>query len=75
MGYNNPQNRNKRLALALSGAMDAVLGAALTLFGLGFLPLQPLEWGMPPVYFVVIGIVMFAAGLGYGIYNFSRLDE
>lgn len=65
-------NKNRRLAFLLSGAMDALIGAAFLLAGLGFLPMKI---GVPPFIMILIGGTMFIAGIGVAIYNLSRWDE
>ncbi len=75
MGYDNPEKRNKRLAVAFSSTIDALLGAVLALFGLGILPIKPINLGVAPIYLVAFGAVMFFIGVGVAIYNYSRLDE
>jgi ABC-type branched-subunit amino acid transport system permease subunit len=73
-GSNNPQ-RNKRLAMLVSGAMDAVLGAVIVLIGLGFFPVNIDEYGFPQWIVLLVGGVMFTLGAWLAIYNYSRLDE
>ncbi len=75
MGYNHPERRNRRLALALSSSLDALLGVVLVLFGLGLFPVQPEGLGIPTIIIVPIGIVMFVVGAWVAVYNYTRLDE
>jgi hypothetical protein len=65
-------NRNRRLAFLLGGATDALIGAALLLAGLDLLPVKI---GVPPFVMILIGGIMFIAGVGVAIYNLSRWDE
>ncbi len=75
MGYNNPEKRKRRLALALGGSLDVLLGAVLVFFGLGLFPVQPEDLGIPTIIIVPIGIVMFVVGASVAVYNYTRLDE
>lgn len=75
MGYDHPEKRNRRLAVAFSSTIDALLGATLILFGFGILPVKPLNLEVAPFYSVAFGAVMFFIGAGVAIYNYSRLDE
>ncbi len=64
--------KNRRLALLLSGAMDMLIGAAILLLGLGFLPV---DVNAPPWTMVLIGAILFIAGTGVATYNISRWSE
>ncbi len=65
-------NQNRRLALLLSGVMDTLIGVAFLLVGLGFISLNI---GVPPWLMILIGAIMFIAGIGVAVYNFSRWSE
>ncbi len=75
MGYNHPERRNRRLALALSGSLDTLLGAVLVLFGLGLFPVRPDGLGIPAIVILAIGAAMFVVGAWVAVYNYTRLDE
>lgn len=75
MDDNDRARGNKRLVLSLSGAMDALIGAVLLLVGLGFLPINVADYGLPRWLVILPGALMFAAGTGIAVYNFARRDE
>lgn len=74
MNGNNPQ-RNRRIVLIISGAVDAVIGAVILLIGFGFFPIDLADDGIPPVVLLVIGGFMLIMGAWMAIHNYSRLDE
>ena len=75
MNKNNDPQRSRRLAMIISGATDAVLGAAIVLIGLGFFPIDIAEYGFPQWAVLLVGGVMFTLGAWLATHNYSRLDE
>ena len=73
-GNNNPQ-RNKRLVLAFSGAIDALIGVVILIVGLGFFPIDIAEYGIPQWVILFVGGFMFIMGAWVAIRNYSRMDE
>jgi hypothetical protein len=65
----------RRLIFIISGATDALIGAAILLVGLGWVPIDFGAGGPPTWALMLIGAVMFIAGIWVAVYNFSRLDE
>ncbi len=65
----------RRLIYILSGATDALIGAAILIVGFGFLPVDIATPGVPSWLIVLIGAIMFVAGVWVAVYNFSRLEE
>jgi uncharacterized paraquat-inducible protein A len=72
---NPPPNRARRIALMLSGGIDALIGAVLLLIGFGFLPIDITQYGVQNWHVNLLGGVMFLLGAGTFAYNFSRMDE
>ncbi len=72
---NNPPNKTKRMALMLSGGMDALLGAFFLLVGFGLLPLDVTQYGFENWHALLLGGVFFVMGIGVLAYNLSRLEE
>lgn len=71
---NNP-NRTRRIVFILSGAMDALLGGILLMIGFGFLPVDVTAYGFQPWHAILLGGVLFVAGMWFVAYNASRLEE
>jgi hypothetical protein len=59
----------------ISGITDALIGAVLLLFGLGFLPFEVTKYGFENWQVNLLGAVMFILGIGTFAYNLSRLEE
>jgi hypothetical protein len=59
----------------ISGITDTLIGAALLLFGLGFLPVEVTKYGFENWQVNLLGAVMFILGIGVFAYNLSRLEE
>lgn len=72
---NNPPNRTKRIALMLSGATDALLGAILLLIGFGWLPVDVAQYGFENWHAILLGAILFIIGAAFFAFNLSRLDE
>lgn len=72
---NLPPNKGRRLALLISGIVDALIGAVFLLIGFGILPVDLAQYGLAPIHVNVIGGVMFLLGAFTFAYNLSRLDE
>ncbi|HEX6269022.1 MAG TPA: hypothetical protein VFZ43_02200 [Anaerolineales bacterium] len=72
---NNIPNRNRRVLLMLSGAIDALIGALILLIGFGLLPVDVADYGLPPWLVILVGGFMFIMGAWVAAYNYSRLDE
>jgi len=67
--------RTRRYVLIISGATDALLGAAISLAGLGFFPIDIPGFGLPSWVIMLVGGLIFASGIWMVAYNYSRLDE
>ena len=65
----------RRLVFMLSGAIDALIGAGVLLLGFGFLPVEIALDSLPSWLLILIGAIMFVAGVWVAVYNFSRLEE
>lgn len=72
---NNPPNKTKRMALMLSGGIDALLGAFFLLVGFGLLPLDVTQYGFENWHVILLGAIFFIMGIGVFAYNLSRLEE
>jgi hypothetical protein len=72
---NENPNRTKRYVLIFSGAIDAVLGAAIVLTGLGFFPIDLETVGIPPWIAWPVGGALFISGIWVAAHNYSRIDE
>jgi hypothetical protein len=72
---NNPPNKTKRIALMLSGGMDALLGTFFLLTGLGLLPIDVTRYGFENWHAILLGFIFFILGIGVLAYNLSRLEE
>jgi len=68
-------SRTRRYILIVSGATDAILGAAISLVSFGFFPIDIATYGLPPWAVILVGGLIFASGVWMIIYNYSRLDE
>lgn len=68
-------NRPRRLALLLSGALDALIGGALLLIGFDFLPVDLRQYDVETWHVNLLGGVLFLIGAVTFAYNVSRLDE
>ncbi len=74
MNNNNPQ-RSRRLAMIISGAMDAVIGIAILLISFGFFPIDLDAMGIPVWAAWLVGGALFISGTWMVVYNYSRLEE
>ena len=72
---NSSPNRTKRLALVISGAIDALLGGILLLLGFDFLPVDVTDYGFQNWHVVLLGGILFITGMIFVVYNLSRWDE
>jgi hypothetical protein len=72
---NTPPNRSKRIALMISGATDALIGAVLLLIGFRILPFEVTMYGIETWIVNLLGALMFLLGAGVFAYNISRLEE
>ena len=72
---NNPPNKTRRMALMLSGGIDALLGSFFLLVGFGFLPVDVTQFGFEKWHAILLGAVLFIMGMGFVTYNLSRLEE
>lgn len=59
----------------MSGATDALLGAAIVLTGLGFFPFDIASYGLPLWVVMLVGSLIFTSGVWVAVYNYSRLEE
>jgi hypothetical protein len=59
----------------MSGATDALLGAALLLVSFGFFPIDIANYGLPIWVVMLVGGLIFTSGIWMVIHNYSRLDE
>lgn len=75
MNNSQPPDRNRRLVLAVSGALDALIGAGILLFGFGLFPMDPFAFALPPWVPILIGAAMFVFGLVVAVHNLTRLEE
>jgi len=71
----NPSHRNKRLVFMISGITDALIGAVLLLIGVGLLPIDITDYGIPRWPVVLAGAFMFIIGAWMAAHHYSRLDE
>lgn len=72
---NNLPNKTRRMALILSGGIDALLGSFLLLIGFGFLPIDVNQFGLENWHVILLGGVLFIMGMIFVAYNLSRLEE
>ena len=72
---NNSPQRTKRLALTISGGIDALLGGLFLLLGFGFLPVDVTDYGFQNWHAVLLGGILFLTGMGFVVYNLSRWEE
>lgn len=72
---NNPSNKSKHIALMISGATDALIGAVLLSIGFRLLPFDVTSYGVENWIVNLIGAVMFFIGAGVFAYNLTRLEE
>jgi hypothetical protein len=70
-----PPGKIRRFIFILSGATDALIGAGILLVGLGWVPIDFGTGGPPTWALILIGAVMFIAGVWMAAYNFSRWEE
>jgi|GEM_PF-4302049 len=62
-------NKDRRLALLISGVADTLIGTAFLLAGLGFVPVKI---GIPSIIIILIGGIMLVAGTTVAVYTLSR---
>jgi hypothetical protein len=72
---NTSPNKSRRIALMLSGGIDALLGSFFLLVGFDLLPIDVAEFGFENWHAILLGAVLFIMGMGFVIYNLSRLEE
>ena len=72
---NNPLKKNTRMALMVSGGMDALLGSFLLLIGFNLLPIDITEFGFENWHAMLVGGILFILGVSVIAYNLSRLEE
>lgn len=72
---NKPLNKTARLALVLSGGIDALLGSILLLIGFHWLPVNLVEFGFEDWHAILVGGILFFVGAVVIAYNFSRIEE
>ena len=65
-------NKNRRLALLISGVADTLIGTAFLLVGFDFININI---GIPSIIIILIGGVMLVAGIAVAVYNLSRWEE
>ena len=70
---NNLQSR--RLAFIIAGAMDAVLGAAILMIYLGFIPVDLGGFGLPHWVVGAIGALLLFSGLGMLAFWLTKSDD
>jgi len=75
MDEDQKSQRARRLAFVISGVMDTLIGAVIVLIGLGLLPVNPREYGLPTGLVIAIGGIMLVSGMAMAICNFTRLGE
>jgi hypothetical protein len=59
----------------LSGGIDALLGSFFLLVGFDLLPIDVAEFGFENWHAILLGAALFIMGMGFVIYNLSRLEE
>ena len=72
---NNPPNKTARMALMLSGGIDALIGSAFLLLGFNLLPIDITQYGFESWHATLLGGLFFIMGIGIVAYNLSRLEE
>ncbi|MBN2115405.1 MAG: hypothetical protein JW730_02480 [Anaerolineales bacterium] len=72
---NKPLKKTTRMALMVSGGMDALLGSFLLLIGFNLLPIDITEFGFENWHAMLIGGILFILGVSVIAYNLSRLEE
>lgn len=72
---NNPLKKQTRIALIISGGIDALLGSFLLLIGLQLVPINIIEMGFENWHALAMGVLLFIVGVGVVVYNLSRLEE
>jgi hypothetical protein len=72
---NNPPNKTRRMALMLSGGIDALIGSVFLLIGLKLFPIDITQYGLESWYAILLGGLFFILGVVVFAYNFSRLEE
>ena len=65
---------NKRTALIIASAMDALLGGLVLLIYFDFLPIDISGWGIPRWVTRVVGGVWFAGALAVFVYQLTKTD-
>jgi hypothetical protein len=72
---NKPLKRTTRLALMVSGGIDALLGSFLLLIGFRLLPINITKFGFENWHALLVGGILFIVGISVIAYNFSRFEE
>jgi hypothetical protein len=72
---NTPSNKSTRLALMVSGGIDALIGSILLLIGFQLLPVDVTKYGFENWHAFLAGGLFFVIGIGVFTYNFSRIEE
>ena len=75
MDEDQNSQRARRMAFVISGVTDTIIGAVIVLIGLGLLPVDAGEYGLPTGLVIAVGGIMLVSGMAIAIYNFSRLGE
>ena len=65
---------NKRMALIIAGATDAIIGGGILLIYFGLLPIDISGWGIPRRVVGLVGGVWFLAAVGFLAYQLTRTD-
>jgi hypothetical protein len=73
-GNQNPE-RTRRLIFVISGVTDTIIGVVILMMGLGLLPVDVGEYGLPSWALLAIGGIMLVSGMAIAIYHFTRLGE
>jgi uncharacterized membrane protein HdeD (DUF308 family) len=75
MDDRDSKRRKWRLVFAVSGAVDAMIGAAIFIFGVGSFSSDAATRIFSPWFPVLVGAAMLLFGLVMAINNFTRRDE
>ncbi len=70
-----PLNKTARLALMISGGIDALLGSIVLLIGFNLLPIDVTEFGFESWHAILVGGILFVVGVVVIAYNVSHSEE